>query len=55
MKDLLEQIKCLRVLVIGDVMLDRYVIGNVIISRGTSSVLSLRMNVRLQEVLQMSP
>ena len=29
MKDLLEQIKCLRVLVIGDVMLDRYVIGNV--------------------------
>ena len=29
MKDLLEQIKSLRVLVIGDVMLDRYVIGNV--------------------------
>ena len=29
MKDLLEQIKSLRVLVIGDVMLDRYVIGDV--------------------------
>ena len=29
MKDLLEQIKRLRVLVIGDVMLDRYVIGDV--------------------------
>jgi rfaE bifunctional protein kinase chain/domain len=29
MKDLLEQIKSLRVLVIGDVMLDRYIIGEV--------------------------
>jgi rfaE bifunctional protein kinase chain/domain len=29
MKDLLEQIKSLRILVIGDVMLDRYVIGEV--------------------------
>ena len=29
MKDLLEQIKSLRVLVIGDVMLDRYVVGDV--------------------------
>ena len=29
MKELLEQIKSLRVLVIGDVMLDRYVIGEV--------------------------
>ena len=29
MKDLLNQIKRLRVLVIGDVMLDRYVIGGV--------------------------
>ena len=29
MKDLLKQIKSLRVLVIGDVMLDRYVIGDV--------------------------
>ena len=29
MKDLLEQIKSLRVLVVGDVMLDRYVIGEV--------------------------
>ena len=29
MKDLLKQIKSLRILVIGDVMLDRYVIGDV--------------------------
>ncbi len=29
MKDLLNQIKRLRVLVVGDVMLDRYVIGDV--------------------------
>ena len=29
MKDLLEQIKSLRILVIGDVMLDRYLIGEV--------------------------
>lgn len=29
MKDLLEQIKSLRVLVVGDVMLDRYVMGEV--------------------------
>ena len=29
MKDLLKQIKSLRILVIGDVMLDRYVIGEV--------------------------
>jgi len=29
MKDLLEQIKSLRILVIGDVMLDRYVVGEV--------------------------
>ena len=29
MKDLLKQIKSLRILVIGDVMLDRYVMGEV--------------------------
>ena len=29
MKDLLKQIKSLRILVIGDVMLDRYVTGDV--------------------------